>query len=189
MFGIANDELKPESVWNYEVSLKQNFLDRKLNFGINLYYIKGKNSIITAPVGDRWMWTNTGEIENYGIELEGRYNILSNLLVNGNYSYIHMKHDIEGTPHHKFYAGLDYNLERWMFSTGLQYIKGLVKLDDDENVLRESYVLWNLRVSYRAADWLNIFARGENLLAQKYEINYGFPMPRATVFGGVSFRF
>ena len=33
---------------------------------------------------------------------------------------------------------------------------------------------------------LEIFVKGENLLGQNYEINSGFPMPGATVFGGIS---
>ena len=36
---------------------------------------------------------------------------------------------------------------------------------------------------------LSIWARGENLLAQSYEINLGYPMPRATFMGGVSVNF
>ena len=32
-------------------------------------------------------------------------------------------------------------------------------------------------------------ARGENLLAQKYEINAGYPMPRATVMAGINISF
>jgi hypothetical protein len=30
---------------------------------------------------------------------------------------------------------------------------------------------------------------GENLLAQSYEINLGYPMPRATFMGGVNINF
>ncbi|MDD3388497.1 MAG: TonB-dependent receptor, partial [Prevotella sp.] len=37
--------------------------------------------------------------------------------------------------------------------------------------------------------YLNIFAKGENLLAQKYETFQGFTMPRATVMAGVDIRF
>ena len=33
------------------------------------------------------------------------------------------------------------------------------------------------------------FVKGENLLAQRYEINAGFPMPKATVMGGVNINF
>jgi iron complex outermembrane receptor protein len=36
---------------------------------------------------------------------------------------------------------------------------------------------------------VKLWARGENLLAQKYEINEGFPMPKATVMSGVSVNF
>ena len=30
---------------------------------------------------------------------------------------------------------------------------------------------------------------GENLLAQRYEINAGYPMPRATVMAGINLNF
>ncbi|GAA6530273.1 hypothetical protein LPYR103PRE_22460 [Segatella asaccharophila] len=35
----------------------------------------------------------------------------------------------------------------------------------------------------------HIFANGENLLVQCYEINAGYPMPKATVNGGVNVNF
>lgn len=53
----------------------------------------------------------------------------------------------------------------------------------------EDFVLWNLRASFRVTRWLAVWSRGENLLAQQYEINGGYPMPRATVMGGVSINF
>jgi len=37
--------------------------------------------------------------------------------------------------------------------------------------------------------YADVFVRGENLLAQRYEINDGFPMPKATVMGGVNINF
>lgn len=49
--------------------------------------------------------------------------------------------------------------------------------------------MWNLRASFRTTKWLDIWMRGENLLAQKYEINAGYPMPKATVMGGVNINF
>jgi len=50
-------------------------------------------------------------------------------------------------------------------------------------------MLCNARISYKALEWLNIFLRGENLLGQAYEINAGYPMPGATVFGGLQVHF
>ena len=50
-------------------------------------------------------------------------------------------------------------------------------------------MLLDASVTYAASRNINLWARGENLLAQKYEINYGYPMPRATFMGGVSVNF
>lgn len=56
-------------------------------------------------------------------------------------------------------------------------------------MVTEDFVLWNLRATFRVNRWLDIWARGENLLAQKYEINAGYPMPRATVMAGINLNF
>ena len=49
----------------------------------------------------------------------------------------------------------------------------------------EHYWLWDLTASLRLNKLLKVYARGENLLAQRYEVNAGFPMPRATVMAGL----
>lgn len=185
MFGTRNPDLKPESLMNYEISLTQYALGGDLNLGLNLYYLKGKNSIIEVQGDEGWQWRNTGKIENYGVEATAAYRIDPNWSVNANYSYLHMKNKVIASPEHKLYAGIDYTTGKWSFATGVQFIRNLVK---DEEGGRETFTLWNARVSFRATDWMDIFARGENLLAQKYEINTGYPMPRATVFAGVTVR-
>lgn len=76
---------------------------------------------------------------------------------------------------------------RWSVTTGVQYIAGLYTQTDP--VRTEEFVLWNLRASFRATRWLSLWARGENLLAQRYEINAGYPMPRATAMGGIELKF
>ena len=49
----------------------------------------------------------------------------------------------------------------------------------------ENFWLWDVTASLRVSRALKFFAHGENLLAQHYEVNAGFPMPRATVMAGV----
>ena len=71
--------------------------------------------------------------------------------------------------------------------SGVQYIRGLITRAEPET--RDDFVLWNATVSFRVTRWLELFARGENLLAQRYEINAGYPMPRATALGGVNLHF
>ena len=93
------------------------------------------------------------------------------------------------SPEHKLYAGGSFTRGRWNVSTGIQYVAGLytaVKVAGTGEYRQESFVLWNARCSFSATEWLGLWIRGENLLAQRYEINAGFPMPRATVMAGIS---
>ena len=55
----------------------------------------------------------------------------------------------------------------------------------------ESYALLNARAAYTLPlrTSLTLFVKGDNLTATKYQINYGFPMPRATVFAGAEWKF
>lgn len=54
---------------------------------------------------------------------------------------------------------------------------------------QEHVVLWNLRCQFNVNRWLGLWVRGENLLAQRYEINAGYPMPKATVMAGINLNF
>lgn len=54
---------------------------------------------------------------------------------------------------------------------------------------QDHFVLWNLRGNYRVCRFANLFIKGENLLAQRYEINAGYPMPKATFMGGINLNF
>ncbi|MDE6862313.1 MAG: hypothetical protein K2J31_06215 [Alistipes sp.] len=46
-------------------------------------------------------------------------------------------------------------------------------------------MLWDADITLRISRRTALHVRGENLLAQRYEINLGYPMPRATVSGGI----
>ena len=148
--------------------------------------------IATASVGGRMRNVNTGKIENAGTELQAAYRISRRWSVDANYSYLHMAHPIVSTPEHKLYAGAAFTQGRWNLTTGVQYIQGLytqVKTNGQGDETQENFVLWNVRGSFRATRFLDIYVRGENLLAQRYETMAGYPMPKATFMGGVRFRF
>ena len=185
MFPPQNPDLQPESMWNYEIALSQTLLDGRFRYGVNVFYIDGKNLIVTLPNpnGTGMLNQNSGTIYNSGVELQAAYRVNKEWSVDGNYSFLHMENPVIAAPEHKLYSGANFTKGRWSVSTGLQYIAGLYTAVGD-NPQQEDFVLWNLRGSFRICKWLNIWVRGENLLAQKYEINAGYPMPRATVMGG-----
>lgn len=190
MFLPQNPDLKPESMWNYEIALSQTLLNGRLNYGVNVFYIDGKNLIMTLPNpnGSGMLNQNSGKIDNVGVELMAAYRINANWSVDANYSFLHMKNPVIAAPEHKLYAGGSFTKGRWSVSSGIQYIGGLYTSVGD-NPVTENFVLWNLRGQFSATKWLDLWVRGDNLLAQKYEINAGYPMPRATVIGGININF
>ena len=177
-----NEELEPERMWNYELSWRHRM--GAFNYGLNLYYIKGDNMIQTVNRKN----VNTGEIENYGIELEAAWRMNRWWSLTTNHSLLHMEHAVVAAPEYKGFLGANYHRDRWSVVAGLQYINGLYTAVG-ENETKENFCLLNASVSYAVAKNISLWLRGENLLAQSYEINLGYPMPRATVMGGVQLSF
>ena len=182
LYPPSNEELKPERIWNYELSWKHRL--GAFNYGANLYYIKGDNMIQTVNRKN----VNTGVIENYGVELEAAYRINNYWSVNTNHSLLHMEHPVIAAPTYKGFLGANYHYNKWTIVAGLQYINGLYTAVGD-NEQKENFCLLNASVSYTVWKGLNLWIRGENLLAQSYEINLGYPMPRATFMGGINWNF
>lgn len=189
IFPPQNPDLKPEKLVNYELSYSQHLWNGALVYGANFYYINGDNVIITDRSTRPPRNINSGEIENWGIEANIAYRINSLWSVSANYSWLHMEHPVLAAPEHKLYAGISFSKGRWGISTDLQYIKGLYTSVDTGSEKQENFVLWNLTGSYKFCKFASLFAKGENLLAQRYQINDGFPMPKATFMGGVNINF
>ena len=192
MFPPQNPDLKPESMWNYEIAFSQELLEGRLSYGANLFYIDGKNLIMTLPNphGSGRINQNSGKIDNSGVEAQAAYRISKSWAANANYSFLHMERPVISAPEHKLHVGGSFTQGRWDLSTGIQYIKGLyTEVSTNDNGKQEDFVLWNIRGSFRATNFLDIYVRGENLLAQRYEIMAGYPMPKATFIGGVKVRF
>ncbi|MDE5708838.1 MAG: TonB-dependent receptor, partial [Alistipes sp.] len=192
MFPPQNPDLKPERLWNYEIAWSQRLLDGRISYGINIFYIDGQNLIMRIPVDGRPKNINTGCVKNAGAEAQIGWRISPAWSFDANYSYLHMEYPVLASPEHKLYVGAAFAKGRWSVSTGVQYVEGLyteVKVNGSGNYRQENFVLWNLRGGFRVCKAVDLFVKGENLLAQRYEINAGYPMPKATVLGGVDLHF
>lgn len=189
MFPPQNPDLKPEKLWNYELSFSQRLMENRLSYGVNVFYINGENLILRLPnpAGSGMLNQNSGEIENWGAEANIGYQFNPMWGVTANYSWLHMENPVLASPEHKLYGGVNFRKGRWSASTGIQYVKGLYTDLDAET--RENFVLWDMQGSFKATNYLSFYVRGENLLAQRYEIIAGYPMPKATFMGGVNINF
>ena len=186
LYPPSNEDLKAERLYNYELSWTHRVGDWK--YGVNLFYINGDNMIQTVPVDGKPRNINTGKIDNRGLELEGAWNINKHWALNTNHSLLHMKYKVVAAPEYKGFLGATFRMCKWSTNVGVQYINGLYTAVGATEK-KENFCLVNATVNYQLLDNLRLWVRGENLLAQKYEINAGFPMPKATFMGGVNWAF
>ena len=182
LYPPSNEELEPERIWNYELSWRHRI--DAFSYGLNIFYIKGDNMIQTIQRKN----VNTGEIENYGAEIEATWRFNNNLSLTTNHSLLHMEHKIVAAPEYKGFLGANYHKNHWTAIAGLQFISNLYTEVGDQET-KENFCLLNASVSYALTKACSLWVRGENLLAQSYEINLGYPMPRATFMGGVNLNF
>ena len=99
-----------------------------------------------------------------------------------------MHNHVLAAPTYKGYLGARYRSHQWSVLAGMQYISGLYTAIG-ANETKENFCLLNASVNYALSSSVALWLRGENLLAQRYEINAGFPMPRATAMVGVNITF
>lgn len=184
MFGSQNPDLLPERLFNYELSYSGIFLDGRLGFDLNLFYIDGQNIIQTEIVNQ-----NIGEISNNGFESSLSYVINNSLRLKANYSYLNMSTPLIAAPGNMAYFEADWRNKVLRLCLGVRYVSDLYTSVEPGNESREKFFLLNMRASYKIGGNCSFFVRGENILSREYEINKGFPMPKATFFGGVDISF
>ena len=185
LYGTANhDSLHAERMMNYELAWRHQLLRGRLSYGVNLFLIEADNLIQTVENRN----INSGDFENKGIELEASYRLNSRWTLTTNHSFLDMEKPVLAAPKYKGYLGASYHCAAWSFMAGLQQVSGLyTKVGDDSE--KESFTLLNATASYQLTKQIRLWAKGDNLLGQHYEINAGYPMPKATFMGGVNVSF
>ena len=186
LYPPSNEDLEAVRLWNYELSWRHRA--GKLAYGANVYYLKADNMIQTQPVDGKPRNVNTGELENYGVEFDAAYTLNEHWSLNTNHSYLHMENKVVAAPEYTGFLGANCNYGKLALMAGLQYVNNLYTVVG-QNEETENFCLLSLSGSYRITKNISVWARGENLLAQEYEINAGYPMPKATVMGGLKFEF
>ena len=190
LYKVANAELGPERLMNYELSWKQWLMHGCFSYGLNTFYMKGKDIIQTAMVNGAMMNANVGEVENCGVELTADYSINAYWDLTTNHSYLHMEHPVLSAPTYKGYLGVYFHDNNsWWLQTGLQYVAGLYTAVG-ANEEKENFCLFSASVSHRVWKGLKLWLRGETLIGERsYETILGYPMPQASVMAGISWDF
>lgn len=191
LFPTANPDLRPERMWNHELSWMQRFAGDKIATELTAYLIRGENLILLVPNSSSpppMKNQNSGDFRHNGLEFSIKYSPSGSITLNGAYSYLHMDAPKISAPVHQLMAGAHYRVKLWSGSLRLRHYEKLYTMVTPQNTTTESFTLLSADVTYRISKWLSVSLSGENLLNQKYQMQYGYPMPGATFFGGLSIR-
>jgi iron complex outermembrane recepter protein len=118
---------QPDTVWNYELGAKTEFLDRRLSINVAAYKIDWKNvqQAVTDPGCGYLFVANVGAAQSKGLEAEINFKPFESLLLSASGSYDHAVFTsidaafqgagtaqpgeaIPGVPHQKFTIGGEY---------------------------------------------------------------------------------
>lgn len=183
LYRMANPDLQPEKMMNYELSAAKSF-SRYFLAELTVYYSKGDNMIQTVDQKNQ----NTGRFINKGIELSARSHPLDNLWLTATYSYLDTSLDnLVGAPKNQYYLGVDW--KPWKFLGIGADLKGVGGLYVAETVRNQNYALLNLKVTWDICRYVSVFTRLENITDARYTINRGYEMPGFTAMGGFKLRF
>ncbi len=191
LYAVANPDLAPESMMNYEVTVGKHF-SRYFSIDLTAYFSEGSNMIQTASVataegGSTNRNMNTGSFINKGIEVSAQSHPLDVLTLRANYSYMHTSlANLTAAPKNQYFLGIGWQaLKQFTVDAELKGIGGLYVAD---GVAHQNYALLGLRLTYQPIRLLDIFAHFDNLTDAKYMINNGYQMPGFNVMGGVKIR-
>lgn len=182
LYKMANSDLKPENMWNYEINVGKNF-SRYFRIDLTGYYSKGTNLIQVVDMKNE----NTGKFINKGLEISASSHLLDCLMLSASYSWLRTSlHNLTGAPKNLYFLGIDWQIIKPL-SVSIE-LKGVGGLYVSDGIKHQNYAVLNLRAEYTFNRWISIFMRLNNITDARYVINRGYDMPGFNMAGGFQIR-
>ena len=176
---VDNKILKPRTGEQFELGIKGELQDGKVNLHAALFHIKDKNRAMTDPANPNYSIA-IGEVRSQGAETEISGRVAERWELTAGYAYTdtkYLKAD-EGqqglvfatsTPKHNLKLWNKYQLsEAWAIGGGLNISSGVYAYDGTYKWQQGGYTLASAQVSYHInANW-DLSLTGNNLLDKRY---------------------
>ncbi|MCC5622121.1 TonB-dependent siderophore receptor [Nostoc sp. CHAB 5715] len=200
----TTEEFEPQTTEQFEVGVKQNFLDNKLSATLAFFQVTKQNVLTPDPVDDVFQ-IQTGEQRSRGIELDIAGEISSGWKVIVNYAYIDGKvtkdnlipvgDRLFGVPEHSAGLWTSYELQSGSlqglgFGAGLYFV-GEQEVDLPNTFRLPSYLRADASIFYRRQNY-RFAVNFKNISNVKYYEVDGYsidPTAPFTVLGTVSVEF
>lgn len=202
-FKLANPELGPEYLTNYEFGSHLVFLN-KLDLAASIYYSLGHEFQYFVGTGDSidtgggdalqpiYQRQNITSVEVLGMEVSTKYQLFNKLGLTLNYTFNHSvikdfdrpkteEKDIKGNylievPKHMVYAGINWENKFFRANITYNYI-GSQWYDDENTTLIKAYQIVDLRISKDFLTHINAALTIQNLFDDAYIDRKGYLSP------------
>ena len=206
--GQINNDLNPETGWNFEIGSRGQVFENRLQYAISIYRLDIKNLVVSRRTAqDQFIGVNAGETRHDGLELNFDYKLfksdkfqlnpfLSYTLNNfkfeefvdstGDYS----GNNLTGVPDQVLNLGVSFNSDFGVYGNiNYQYV-GQIPINDSNELYINDYRLSNLKVGFKkqliGALRLDTFFGLNNIFNVDYASQV---LINATGFGGAAPRY
>lgn len=187
--GSENPDLKAEYGVSSDIGVE--YTNNKVRLSGTGFYIKTDDLLVWDNATYRM--ENIDETVQYGLEFEAGY-IMSKIFSHDlNYTFLKAENDktdkiLRYSPEHSVSYTLGVKpLESLKISAAASY-KDKYYNDNSEATEMDGFFTLNLNINYKLNEMLSFWVKGLNITNSDYEIVDGYPMPGATVYGGVSVK-
>ncbi len=187
LFPAPNPFLQPEQLWNYQATFQANPA-KSLLLWVTGYYASIDNLIVATGRFPNLQLENSGQALNRGLEINGRWQPIRRVILNGGYAYLRSTNLAPYIPEHKLNYSLDLDIGRALLSLGGNSV-GRTWADSQRTRQLDEYTLIAFKSTFPLGRMLSAFVMIDNLLNRGYEVVEGYPMPGLNAMGGLNFKF
>lgn len=190
---IPNADLKPETSDNYDLTYTVMFF-KKLTFQSSFFYSHITDAILNVSnvQPGKSQMQNTGSAEFKGVELSAKYDILKNLLMGTNYTYIE-RHNLTtptvlftDVPYTKVFSYIQYKpIKQIRIMVSSEY--NSVRNSTSYGTKAPEFTVFNFVVSGQVWKYISIEAGVNNIFDKNYILTEGYPEEGRNFF--VTLRF
>jgi iron complex outermembrane receptor protein len=183
---LSNPDLKPETVWAYELGVDQFLFDKKTRLAVVGYWNDIEDMIYFRTEGNTKTRTNIGEARTYGVELEAEQKLTDWLSVWGNFTYTHARIEdnptdpesegkkVTGIPEYAWSAGVDATYKWCRASLMGRYYDKIYGNSDNSDTAEGVYGSYepafflDAKVTVSPLKWMEVSLSVENILDEEY---------------------
>ena len=162
--GLVNENIKPETGWNYEIGLIGSSSNKRISYNINGYLMDIKNLLVAQRTSfDTFTGVNAGRTSHPGIESTVNFILYDSknfsITSSNNFSKYwytfkdfinrdidYSSNQITGVPTHTVISEIRFERNEFVAKVSFRNI-GKIPIDDSNSIFTENYSLLNLKIS------------------------------------------